>query len=808
MPLWIGQGKQDLRYACRSLAKRPAFALAAIATFALGIGANTAIFSIVDTVILRPLPYADPDSLVRIWSANPRGIPRNSVSPPDFFDLREQAVGGHAFEALAAFTADDTSTLRDEREPARALTSEVSPGLFDMLGVKPALGRPILPSDARDGAADVLILSDRLWRTRFGARADIVGTTLGRNGKPATVIGVMPTSFAFPNADVELWVPLNDSVRAFPRAARSIQVVGRLAPGISQPAAHEVLRTVAARLERQYPDTNRGWGVTLATLYESVIGDVRRPLLVLLAAVGCVLLIACANVASLLLARGASRSREIALRSALGASPGRVACEQLVESGLIASFGGAAGLLIGWWGVKALLSIATIHVPRLEDAALDARLLTVTLVLSLVTGLVTGLSPALRAAATNPNDLLKSTQGSGVSRSGRRSRTVLVTAEIALSLALLIVAGLLVQSFARLTSVDTGFRADHVLLAQVSLPASGYPPDRWPQFFDRALGEIRALPGVDVAGAGAPLPLSGQRGLLRFGVRFEGRPEPAEGQNDRTYLRWVTPDYFRAMGIPVLQGRAFSDADRPDTTAVAVIDQSFADRYFPGESPIGKRARTTNSRTLRAIVGIVGNVRQTSLDEPPEPHFYVAHTQSPSPVMTFVVRALVEPAGLSPAVRQAIRRVDPAQAIYNVRTLAEVTSGSAASQRFNASLLALFAALAVTLTLVGVYGLTAYWVSESTREIGVRVALGASRHEVMRMVLGRGLRVSAAGAALGVLIGLAAAQFLGGLLYGLTPIDVPTFAVATILVMGASMTASYLPARRALAIDPTESLRE
>jgi putative ABC transport system permease protein len=426
----------------------------------------------------------------------------------------------------------------------------------------------------------------------------------------------------------------------------------------------------------------------------------------------------------------------------------------------------------------------------------------------MATGFATGLAPALRAAAASPNDLLKSTQPSGTSRPGRRSRAVLVTAEIALSLALLIVAGLLVQSFARLTAVDTGFRADHVLLAQVSLPSSGDPPDRWPQFFERALGEIRTLPGVEAAGAGAPLPLSGQRGLLRFGVRFEGRPEPAEGQNDRTYLRWVTADYFRAMGIPLLHGRAFSDADRADTAAVAVIDQSFADRYFPGENPVGKRARTTNSRTFREIVGVVGNVRQTSLDEPPEPHFYVAHLQSPSPVMTFVVRSLVEPEGLSPAVRQAIRRVDPTQAIYNVRTLAEVTSGSVASQRFNASLLALFAALAVTLTLVGVYGLTAHWVSGSTREIGVRMALGASRHEVVRLIVGRGLRVSVTGAALGILIGLAAAQFLGGLLYGVKPVDLPTFAAATIVVMAASMTASYLPVRRALAIDPSESLRD
>jgi putative ABC transport system permease protein len=795
----------DIRYAARFLVRRPGFAAAAIGTLALGIGANTAIFSIVDGVILKPLPYHDADRLVRIWSANPRGIPRNAMSPADFFDLRDAAREARAFEELGAFTPPESFTVRGSGEASRVTASMVTPALIGMFRVEPIAGRILTPSDAAETATAGALISERLWHARFGGRPTL-SRSITVDGAPYTIVGVMPASFAFPSAAVDVWVPIPDAYRRRSRSAHFLEVVGRLAPDVSLEKGTAVLSTSAARLEAQYPDTNRGWGISATTLEESIVGDLRRPLLVLLATVACVLLIACANVASLMLARGSARSRELAVRTALGASRARVGRQQLVESVIVALLGGAAGLALAALTLQYLRSRTVVDLPRLADVSLDLRVLAMTALVCIVTGLLTGVLPALSTARSNPSETLRGGHAAGGATAGR-SRSVLVTAQIALATTLVIAAALLVMTFARLTRVDAGFQADRVVLAQVSLTVTRYDPQVWSSFFARTLEEIRRLPGVEAAGAVDPLPLSGQKGLMRFGVRFEGRPDPRPGEFDRTYLRRATPDYFSAIGIPVLDGRTFDAGDRADTKPVAVIDRPFADRYFPGQNPIGRKVRSTNDRTFREIVGVVGAVSQTSLAEPAEPHLYVAQSQNPVPAMTFVLRTGSSSAALAPALRAAVSRIDPEQPVFNIRTLRDIVSGSVASERFNALLLALFAQVALALALVGVYGLIAGWVAASTREIGVRVALGAGIGSVYRLVLGRGLRLACAGVVVGLLLALAATRFLGAMLFGVSAWDPSVFAGAAALVLIAALLAAWIPARRALAIDPAAALR-
>ena len=799
----VGHFTQDVRLAVRGLRQRPGFAAVAIVTIALGIGVNSAIFSIVDAVLLRPLPYRDAARLVRIWSANPRGIPRNNVSPADFADLRAQSVGPAGFDSLAAFTTGYASTLSGVGDAQRLASSTVSPELFDLLGVRAAIGRTLLSGDASGEA--VVVVSDRLWRAVLATSPSAVGSRLTIDGAPTVVAGVMPASFDFPSSDVDLWIPLRSEERSRSRSAHYLDVVGRLAPGVSMTAGRDVLETVAARLAAQYPESNRGWGVTVASLQDSIVGDVRTPLLVLSAAVGCILLIACANVAALLLARGTGRVRELAVRVALGATRGRIVQQQLAESLVVALAGGVAGLLVAYW-ILALAPAATgFDLPRAEEICLNYRVLGVTALVSLVTGILCGLVPAWRASMTTPDDALKN--GRSIANAGRRIRSALVAVEIALTVALLIVAGLLIRSFERLTNVNAGFRSDRVLLAQVSLPSSRYKPPAWASFFDRALSELRVVRGVEAVGAGAPLPLSGRQGLMRFGLRIEGRPEAADGRLDRVYLRWATTDYFRAMGIPVRQGRTFAEGDRTDTVPVAIIDETLAARDFPGENPIGKRVRASNDRIWRQIVGIVGGVRQTRLEEPAEPHLYVAEAQNPSPELTFVVRTAGDPQAVISAVRETLRRIDPALPVFSVRTLEDVVSGAVAPRRFNMLLLVLFAVLAATLTVVGICGVVNHWVSESRREIGVRMALGASGAEIVRLVLGRSLRLTAAGVLTGVGIAAASSEVLTNLLYATKATDPITFVGATALAFSVATVASLIPALRALAIDPAESLR-
>jgi predicted permease len=589
--MWA-EARQDLRFAGRMLARNRTFSAAAIGTFAVGIGLTTAVFSLVDAILLRPLPYAEPLRLVRIWSANPRGIPRNMMSPADFFDLRDAASG---FDALAAFTTGETFTVSSGGDATRIAGSTVTPALFDLLGVRPLAGRTLQPSDAAGSGSREATISEGLWRERFGADPSLVGRAIVLDGSPHTVVGIMPASFEFPGRGVHVWVPLVDARRNDSRSAHYLEAVGKLSTGTNVAAGRAVLEAGALRLAEAYPDTNRGWGVTVTTLRDSAVSDVRTPLLMLFSAVTCVLLIACANVAGLLLARGVTRTREMAVRAALGASAARRVRQQLVECGLLAMAGGLAGIALAAWSLDALQAAEHLSLPWRGAVTLDTRVLSMAFATSIAAGLIAGLVPALRTARAHEHAL----------RAGARStvghvrlRNAIVLVQVAVVMVLVVAGALLLRSLQRVTTVDAGFRADQTLLADVSLPTARYPREARATLFSRALDGIRALPGVEVAGAGGPLPLAGRDGLLRFGLLIDGQPQPPD-RSDRGYLRWVTPGYFEAMGIPLRAGRLFAERDAAGAPLVAVVDEVLAARFFPGRDPIGSRVRTTNDQNWR-----------------------------------------------------------------------------------------------------------------------------------------------------------------------------------------------------------------
>jgi putative ABC transport system permease protein len=799
--VWWDGVVQDVRFALRIAGHEKSFATAVILTFALGIGATTAIFSVVDRVLIRQLPYEDPSRLVRVWSANPRGIPRNSVSPPDFFDLRDQAT---QVAELAAFAPGDAFAMSTGGEPARVIGAPATANLANLLGLQPLWGRWIGQDDTRGNGANVVVLGEDLWRERFGADPQVIGRPIAIDGVVRTVIGIMPRRFEFPTRDEQLWIPIPDDWRAQPRSAHFLGVVARLRPGIASEAARRTLGAIARRLEGAYPGTNRGWGITVDSLRSSIVGDVETPLLVLLAAVGCVLLIAAANVASLLLARGLARSRDMALRAALGARPGRILRAQLIESVLLAMAGACGGLALAAWALEIFRSIGGSQVPMLEHATLDGRVLIVSFAVSLLAGVVAAALPAWRASRVDGADLLRA--GFPVIPATTGTRRAIVCAQIAAATVLVVAGVLLLRSLHRLTSVDTGFQSGRTLLADVSLPAVRYSRDARVAFFSRALERIRSLPGVEAAGAGGPLPLSGQEGLLRFGFLVEGRPVIAD-QPDRAYLRWATAGYFTAMGIPVRAGRVFRDSDTHTTVPVAVIDEVLARRYFSGDNPIGRRVRTTTERTWREVIGIVGAVHQMALDRDAEPHMYVPQAQMPSPALTLVTRSSVNARTVATGVRDAIRFVDREQPVSNVRTLEDLVAGSVASRRFSTLLLSSFAAIAMLLTAVGVYGVVSQAVAQATREIGVRIALGASGGEVLSLVLARSMRLALVGVTVGAIAARIIGRPLAGLLYGVQPGDPVALMGACVLVSASAALAAYLPARRILRIDVVNALR-
>ena len=791
----------DARFAIRFLLRAKGFSLATVLTLALGIGTTTAMFGVADAVILRPLPYAAPDRLLRIWSANPRGIARNQISAADFFDWREQVRG---LESLAGFSMLDV-TLASGGDPERLPAATATANLAGTLGVSPLLGRWFTDAEVAGSGQPVAILTEPLWRQRFSADSTLIGRTVSVDGVPRTVIGIMPVGFQIPGSHERLYLPLPDGWRVFPRSARYLGAIGRLAPGAAMDAVRSSLQGVANHLASVYPDADRGWGITIAPLTEAVLGDVRRPLLMLLAAMGAVLAIACANVTSLLLARGVARGPELAVRAAVGATAGRLARMQFVEMAMLAIGGGALAVGLAGWCIQLVPAIHGLGLPLLERVALDWRVLGAAAALTVLCAMITGLWPAWIGSRRHVSGALGS--GHRSTATDVRVRQTIVAAQIAVSTALVAVGLLLIVSLQRLTAVPTGFVADTTLLADMALPSARYGRDALAPFYLQFLERSRALPGVRVAAAGGPLPLSGLDGLLRFAVTIDG--SPAADRSQRAYIRWATPGYFEAMGIRLVAGRDFAAADGPRAAAVAVIDTEFVRRYLAGVNPIGHRVRTPlNSNAAREIVGVVDAVRQSTLDRAAEPHVYVAETQYPSPELTLVIRGDRDAAAFAPDLRAVLRELDPELPLSNVRPLRSLVDDAAAPRRLSAQLLSAFALGALLLTMVGVYGVMAQIVTQSTKELGIRLALGASASRIVGLTVHRAARMAVLGVIIGVIIAWFGAPVLGGLLYGITPRSPWTLAGAALLLVTTAIGAAYLPARRLLRLDVVHSLRD
>jgi putative ABC transport system permease protein len=799
---------QDLRYGARMLLKNPGFTAVAVVTLALGIGANAAIFSVVNATLLRPLPFEDPDRLIMIRETKLPQFPEFSVSPGNFLDWKKQNT---VFERLVAMQ-DASFNLIGVVDPERLRGMRVTDGFFAMLGARPRIGRDFLPEEDQPGRNNVVILSHGLWQRRFGADPNIVNRAITFSGGSYTVVGVMPATFRFGDGGAEFWTPMAFTAeQAQQHGSHYVSAIGRLKPGVALAQARSEMGMIADRLAKQYPDNNTGWNVKLTPLLEYTVSSVKPALLVLLGAVAFVLLIACVNVANLLLARSAAREKEIAIRVSLGAGRWRIARQLLTESALLALAGGTVGLTLAKWGKDLLLALAPEDLPRLSDVSLDGRALAFTAAITLLTGLGFGLFPALQASkirGSNLNETLKDA-GRGSTDDGRRRliRGALVVLEVALALELLVGAGLLIKSFLRLRSVDPGFNPAGALTAQIPLSQRKYPEDsQRVAFYTQLIEKVAALPGVQAAGAAMVTPLSGNDFVLGFMI--EGRPPyPAGSEPDTNYYS-VTPGYFKAMGIPLLRGRLFTERDAKDATRVVIINETMAKRFFPGEDPIGKRLHVTMGPLLyREIVGIVGDVKHYSLDQETKAQTYEPYAQQPFSGMTLVARTSGDPAGLSAAIRGEVLKIDKELPISNVRTLEQYLSTSIAQQRFSVLLLGIFAAVAMALACVGIYGVLSYSVAQRRREIGVRMALGAARRDVLRLVVGHAMLLTLIGVAIGLGAAFALTRVMSTLLFGVSATDPMTFVLIALLLVAVALLAALVPARRATKVDPMVALR-
>jgi putative ABC transport system permease protein len=805
---------QDLRYGARMLMKNPGFSLIAALTLTLGIGANTAIFSVINVVLLKPLPYAEPDRLVAVWEVRHDGR-RGSASYPNFADWRAQ---NQVFERIAIYR-DSAMALTGGGEPTNLRAVITTPDLFPLLNARPQLGRVFLPDEEKAGSR-VVVLGHGAWRKYFGADPNLVGKQIKLNGRDFSVVGVMPAGFNFPveAEQTDLWVsaaisserddPKEESLNE-QRGAHVYDSIARLKPGVTLAAAQTDLETVMGRLRAQYPDEVGGDHTAMRPYLTDLVGDVERALLVLFAAVGVVLLIACANVASLLLARAIGRQREIAVRAALGASWGRIVRQLLTESLLLAAVGGTVGLLLATWGVDLLKALSPADLPRMHDVRLDGRVLMFTLLVSLLTGLLFGLIPALRAARADLNEALKEGGRGGEGSRRNRLRSALVVAEVASAMTLLVGAGLLINSFVRLQRVNLGFDPHQVLSLRVELPEARYREGRQIINFNQEfLRRVERLPGVRSAAMVFKLPLGGSDASNTFEV--EGQPSD-KSRRLTAGLRVSTPGYFRTLGIPFVDGRDFSERDEEKSAPVVIINETLAARYFPNQNPIGKHIRPDISLEgappWREIVGVVSAVRHGGPGKEPRPEFFLPHTQMPFLTLTTVVRVAGDPLAIVGAARNEVREMDRELPIDSVKTLDQYLTESVAQPRFNTLLLALFAGVAMTLTAVGLYGVMAFSVTARTREIGVRVALGARGPDVLRLVISQGMKLTLIGVAIGMVAALALTRLMKGLLFGVTPTDPATFALIALLLVGVAMLACYLPARRATKVDPMIALR-
>jgi putative ABC transport system permease protein len=816
----------DLRYGLRQLIQHPAFTIIAILTLALGIGANTAIFSVVNAVLLKPLPFPAPDQLVAVGGVDlneTTSPPKlSSLCYPDFFDFREQT---RSFENIAVYRSREL-TLVDGGEAQSFRGQKVSAEFFDVLGIKPVAGRGFVRADEQPGGGPggfKVILTYRFWQSQFNRAEDVIGRVLMLDGRPHTVIGVMPEGFQFPiqTDSIEMYITLAEDAstpdgttpQTQQRGGHSLQGIARLKPGVSAAQANAELRTIAGVLEKKYPETNTKFGAALQPLRDEIVGDVRTALYVLFGAVACLLLIANANVANLMLARASVRGKEIALRSALGASRLRIIRQLLTESVLLAAIGGVFGLLLAQWGTEALIAAVPQNIPRVGEIKLDGAVLAFTLVLSLATGIVFGLVPAWQASHVDLNTALKSgTRGAGGSEGKHRMRNALVMTEVALALILLICASLLIQSFARLGRVDTGMRTEHLFTARIGLPESAYPkPENIVTFFDQLMPRLRAIPGVDSVTTVWPLPLSGSLNISSFDI--EERPAP-EGQQPDSVMRIVGPDYFKTMGIPVKQGRGFESTDQFRSLPVVIVNEQFAQKFFPGQkNVVGKHIKPSwgigdEKPLMRTIVGVVGNVKHIKLSGEFTPEVYLSSSQMPMESMSIVARTRVSnPAAITSAVRSELAAVDRNIPLVRVRVFDEYLARALARPRFNAMLLSIFAGTALLLTAIGIYGVMAYSVSQRTNEIGIRIALGAGKNSIFRLVVGQAMTIVAISLVAGVLGAFAATRLLNSLLFGIGASDPLTFIGIMLLVSIVAFLAAWLPARRAMRVNPIIALR-
>ena len=808
---------QDVRYAFRTLRRSPGFTAIAILALALGIGANSAIFSIVNAVVLKPLPFRKPEQLVQVWMRfTGIGIPKdeNWVSPPEFQDLQQNSSLSH----IAAM-AGNSYNLKIGSEPERVEAAQVSTSFFPMLGVQAHIGRVFLPEEDQPGHEHVVLVSDGLWRRRFGGDPNILGRNLVMNEQNYQIVGVMPRGFQLPPSEAEVWIPLlfsKDELAPDNRGNHGLLVIGRIKDGMTLAQARSDMSAVANRIiekNQNYPYRNFNFTVLLVPLLEQEVGDIKLALWVLMGAVGLVLLIACANVANLMLVRASAREREMAVRQALGVSRGRLVRQLLTESTTLGLMGGAAGLLLAYLGQQLLVTLSASSFPRVAGAQMDARVLGFTILIALATGILFGLAPGLRAFHRVPYAALKEGSHGGTGTGGsQRLRSTLVVAEVALSVMLLAGAGLLIRSFLRLQEVNGGFRPDGVLTMSIALPEQKYSkPEQTRLFYKDLLDRVRALPGVDAAGAVYGLPLTSNGGSGTATVDSQAVP-----QKDTTpEVEWkpATPGYLEAMGISLIRGRYFDEHDNETSQPVAIVDETLANKYWPNQDPLGKRIHRGGRQSKdpwRSIVGVVRHVRYHTLESPSRTEFYwpYAQTQFAMQSMNLAIHTSVDPLSLSAAVQKQVLAIDPDQPVYHIRTMQEIMWNSMERRRLSMFLLAIFAGMALLLAAVGLYGVMSYSVAQRSREMGIRMALGAQIGNILRLVLGQGLTLSLVGVVAGLAGSLIFVRFMSSLLFNINAIDPATFALVSLLLIGVGLLACFVPAYRAARIDPVNALRQ